>query len=329
MLDALIDTDDVPRRERHDHWRSMMRETFAIDYRFPLGRHDWFRARCSAGDLGPVRLAVISAAGGAAPSAGEARRRPSYSGQADAYEIKYSMSGDRLVMAQDGREADLRPGDFAVSDLTRPASVAGTGTAPTRVISLMVPRALLPLPPATVGRLTAVRMPGRDGTGALVSALLRRIVRDADAYDPAEAVRISAAVLELIAATMTARTGAEPTVTPGSDRGSLLRRVYAYMEENLRDPGLCPRTIAAAHHISLRSLYNLFADEEHTVAEWIRRRRLERCRGDLMDPALLDLPVAAIAVRWGFADAAHFSRLFRAVHGTPPSEFRRLRLQVR
>ncbi|MEO3823297.1 helix-turn-helix domain-containing protein [Actinomadura sp. B10D3] len=35
-----------------------------------------------------------------------------------------------------------------------------------------------------------------------------------------------------------------------------------------------------------------------------------------------DRPVSAIAARWGFADAAAFSRVFRAAYGLPPGEFR-------
>ena len=36
------------------------------------------------------------------------------------------------------------------------------------------------------------------------------------------------------------------------------------------------------------------------------------------------LGVAAIGARWGFQDAAHFSRIFRAANGLSPTEFRRL-----
>ncbi|MET8678043.1 helix-turn-helix transcriptional regulator [Streptomyces sp. NPDC004647] len=58
------------------------------------------------------------------------------------------------------------------------------------------------------------------------------------------------------------------------------------------------------------------------VGNWIRLRRLEQCRRDLHDPALCARPVSAIAVRWGFRDAAHFSRTFRATYGVPPGEYR-------
>jgi AraC-like DNA-binding protein len=60
-----------------------------------------------------------------------------------------------------------------------------------------------------------------------------------------------------------------------------------------------------------------------SVSRWIRTRRLERCRADLRNPALSDLTVTSIALRRGFTDPAHFSRLFRAAFGTTPSQYRR------
>ena len=75
----------------------------------------------------------------------------------------------------------------------------------------------------------------------------------------------------------------------------------------------------AAHALSLRSLHKLFEPHETTVAGWVRRRRLERCRRDLVDPALRSRLVSAIGARWGLANPAHFSRLFRAAYGLSPT----------
>jgi AraC-like DNA-binding protein len=60
------------------------------------------------------------------------------------------------------------------------------------------------------------------------------------------------------------------------------------------------------------------------VAGLIRERRLERCRRDLADPGLAEIPVRAIAFRWGFPDPARFNRVFRREYGIAPGEYRRL-----
>jgi AraC-like DNA-binding protein len=104
----------------------------------------------------------------------------------------------------------------------------------------------------------------------------------------------------------------------------LVRRIHEFAESRLGDPDLSPGAIAAAHHISLRYLHKLFQAEDITVAAWIRTRRLEHCRRDLLDPELAERPVGATAARWGFASPAHFSRAFRAEYGLSPGEYRRV-----
>src|SRR4029077_19054695 len=74
--------------------------------------------------------------------------------------------------------------------------------------------------------------------------------------------------------------------------------------------------------ISVRHLHRLFAAKSCTVAEWIRGRRLERCRTDLSDPHLRDRNITDIALGWGFSDSAHFSHSFKQEFGVSPREFR-------
>ena len=116
---------------------------------------------------------------------------------------------------------------------------------------------------------------------------------------------------------------AVPHRTEPARREVLLGKARAYIEDNLADPGLNPQQIAAAQFISVRQLHALFSQDGTSVAAWIRARRLERCRGDLSDRRHDHLPVGAVAARHGLVDPAHFSRLFKAAYGEPPSEFRR------
>jgi AraC-like DNA-binding protein len=105
--------------------------------------------------------------------------------------------------------------------------------------------------------------------------------------------------------------------------GGLLRaRIRRHIAEHLANPGLGPEAIARAHFISRSYLDRLFRDEPRTVAETIRDGRLERCRQDLADPRLAGRTVLDIALDWGFASAAHFSRAFRARYGMSPRDAR-------
>jgi AraC-like DNA-binding protein len=129
-------------------------------------------------------------------------------------------------------------------------------------------------------------------------------------------------VLDLVTVALAARLDRTATLPPPTRQRALRQRVHAFVEARLGDPGLSPATIAAAHHISVRSLYKLFEAEETSVAGWVRQRRLERCRRDLLDPASAARPVSAVAARWGLVNAAHFSRAFRAAYGLSPVEYR-------
>ncbi|MGH3410277.1 MAG: helix-turn-helix domain-containing protein [Streptosporangiaceae bacterium] len=49
---------------------------------------------------------------------------------------------------------------------------------------------------------------------------------------------------------------------------------------------------------------------------------MEAVRRDLADPLLSGRSAAALAARWCFFDAPHFSRVFRQHYGYPPSRAR-------
>jgi transcriptional regulator GlxA family with amidase domain len=103
---------------------------------------------------------------------------------------------------------------------------------------------------------------------------------------------------------------------------ALLARVQSFALGRLGDPTLTPAALAAAHHISVRTLHRLFRSDNSTVAGWIRHHRLEACRRALLDPALSDRSVQGVAAGWGFTNATHFSRLFKATYGLTATEYR-------
>jgi AraC-like DNA-binding protein len=193
---------------------------------------------------------------------------------------------------------------------------------PFRMLVLVFPHKSLPLSQERIRQLTAVAVSGRYGSGALVPPFLLRLARHLDEYDPASTPRLADNALDLLMTSFAERLECRSAVPAETRRRALLLRIHAFIDARLDDPELDPAGIAAAAHISTRYLYKLFEGEGLTVAGWIRSRRLEHCRRDLLDPALRHQTVSAIAARWGITDPAQFSRQFRMAFGQAPSEYR-------
>ena len=305
---------DEPVRTRLDYWRHVLGGTLGLlDLQAPADPD--FRDRLVAGQLGALHVGDISVhqPGVAHRTLKHVRREPQ-----DVWYIGVQTRG-RAVIEQGGRQARLGPGDMVLLDLARPCRWI---TGPARATALAFPRELLPLRADDVQRTTAVRIPGDEGPGALVSALARQLPGQVDSYGTADAARVGTATIDLVTAALGARMDREGLVPPPVRQRALLLQVTEFVERHLGDPDLSPATIAAAQHISVRYLHKLFRPDGVTVGEWIRQRRLERCRHDLLDPAQRERTVTAIAARWGFTSPAHFSRVFRDAFGVSPSEYR-------
>jgi len=104
-----------------------------------------------------------------------------------------------------------------------------------------------------------------------------------------------------------------------------LKQLQDHALRHLQDEHLSPASIAAANHMSPRYVHQLFGQCGVSVSAWIRQQRLERCREALESPAHRHSAVADIAYAWGFADPAHFARVFRSRYGASPSAWREAR----
>jgi len=238
-------------------------------------------------------------------------------GDAPHFKVSLMLQGSGLLI-QDGREAVLSPGDLAVYDTSRPYSLVFDDDFRTMVV--MFPRHLITLPPDMMGQLTAVRVPGTDGLASVVTPYLTRLADNLDQFHGTTGARLAHSALDLVATVFSHELGLDgPTTDP---HRALMQRIRTHIDRNLASTDLSPASIAAAHYISTRHLHGLFQEQGTTVSTWIRTRRLEQCRRDLTDPVLADRPVAAIAARWGFVDAAHFSRAFKSAFAVAPSEYR-------
>ena len=319
-MSTLIRVDTVAAADRLDFVQDMTSRTWVPMECRAENRRD-YAGQFRATGLGPMQVVVMDIL----PIT--VRRTPQLISQADPDLLKMVLvcGANPCVVEQDGKQAYLSAGEFAIYDTRRPYQVdcGVAGQRRLQMMTFMFPPSLLPVSRSGLRWLSATRIPADVGLGDLTSQFLLQLARNVDCYTPAEAARLSSAALEVLATRLAHELDARDWTTPEAQRHAQLTTIQAFINQHLGDAQLCPASIAAAHHISLRSLQQLFHDEGLTVAGWIRRRRLECCRRDLADPALAHRPVAAVAARWGFASAADFSRAFRGAHGLPPGEYRR------
>jgi AraC-like DNA-binding protein len=314
-VSVLIRVDDEPPQTRLDYFQHVVADNIVpFDLRIDPDRD--LRAQVLTGAVGAVHLTKVSAP----PIEAFRTARLIRVSDPELFKIDLQVRGETVV-TQGDREAELAPGDFTLVNLSRPCRLAER-TDKHEVLAVKFPRTALPLRQNELERLTAVPMSGRSGLGTPICALALHMARHLERYGPTENSRLATALMDLLIVALAERLDRIGSIAPSTRRRALLASVQGFIDRRLGDPQLSPGEIAAAHHISLRYLHKLFEVQGTTVARWIRQRRLERCRRDLLDPAMSHWSVSAIAARWGLTDPAHFSRTFRAAYGFPPSEYR-------
>ena len=317
-MPVICDTSSVPAEDRAELWVTASSELFVPLECSPHDRGS-FSGLLEAGGVGPLALSRLEV------SPHTIRRTAALAADTDGdrYKLSLLLAGRALVV-QDGHEAVLGPGDFALYDCSRPYTIEGTGGF--RMLVCMLPRAVLGLEPARVGRMTATRIRGDGGIAWAVAPFLERLVDLAIRGEVMEAHdRVVESVVDLVESLCVGAIGIDGAAVRAS-RAELLLRARAHAQSRLGDPSLTPGEIASAVHVSKRYLHRIFEDDGSTVSGWIRQRRLEGCRRDLADPSRRGETVTGIGARWGLTNPAHMSRLFRAAYGLSPTEYRRQQL---
>ena len=101
--------------------------------------------------------------------------------------------------------------------------------------------------------------------------------------------------------------------------GGRLDRVVTWLTDHL-DEALDLARLADVACLSPYHFHRIYrAMQGETVAATVRRLRLHRAAGELIDGAL---PVRRIARRAGYRSQAAFTRAFRAAYDTPPARYR-------
>jgi AraC-like DNA-binding protein len=231
----------------------------------------------------------------------------------DVLGFQFVARGVELVREGE-RELALTAGDVVLWDGMQPTEVEIVESFYKR--TLLFPRDHVL---AVCPRLAEVdALPSLDASASarLLVRYMNALALELAQLEPAAAAAAATAALELL------RAAIEPSLPTGraATRAAMRAEISRYVRTRLQDPGLGPASIARAYAMSVRALHALFEDVDTSVAGIVRRERLNRCLEDLQRPN--GGSVTDIAFRWGFCDAAHFSRVFKREFGATPSEVR-------
>lgn len=291
-----------------DEWRHAISRSFA-----PLiihGNDETYFASLRQVEVGDVHLFEMQT------GPHRVERAPSLIGPDSPHYCKLSLQleGESLVM-QDGREALMHPGELVLYVTHRPYELSYD--APQRTLVVQFPQNYVNLSDAQLAEVTARPISRDVGLGRVAVALFEQLADNLDVLHGPHAVSLVRSALDMVVAALTA------TAAPTEGESLLYRQAAAYIEDHLDDVELSPSTIASALYVSVRQLHSRFSEQGHTVAHYVRGRRLAVLRQFLGDPQLAPETVQALGARVGLPDASYVSKTFKAEHGETPSAYRK------
>lgn len=304
---------DVASRLRS--WSEILAEThLAFDVRPTPRTPAIFEALVTRRPIGELMLVDCAAA----PFLGHRSRElvgPAIAGgHDDVLGFQFVLRGAELVR-EGSRELALGPGDIVLWDGLAPTEIEIAEAFCKR--TLLFPRSRVLAVCPRLAQQRAFPALDRSPSARLLVRFMNALALELPHMDPAATGAAESAALELL------RAAVEPALPDdrSAARVAMRAEITRYVRTHLSDPDLGPASIARAYAISIRTLHALFEDADQSVAGLVRTERLSRCLEDLRRRS--GGSVTEIAFRWGFSDAAHFSRVFKRAFGTTPSDVRR------
>lgn len=306
-------TDAVEELARYDLWHS---RPSSFGRLFETRPHEAFETRSTSFGLGGIQI-------GFSTFCSQSWTRTATMARADGVDwltVNVRFAG--------GARGDSDCGDFSVGwggtvlvDLGQPGSHFSERS---DTALLMIPRVLAE---SVLGPVRGLHGAAISPAGsAMLRTYLGQLRQSLHDIPASQGPRMAGVLLDLLAVSLAME--GRPVATTGDGRDAAVRlRAVAAIDARLGSAKLGTALLVRELGVSRSTLYRLFS-AEGGVNAYIRKRRLERVHQLLGQPGAVE-PIAILAERWGFCDAAHFGRLFRETYGMTPGDYRALRRELR
>lgn len=230
------------------------------------------------------------------------------------------LEGELTIKAE-GKLTKVSPG-MIIFGRTSSLQTELNYTTPFKQISIKAPPLIIDPRLISPGSLPPTGIKDSRGIGKIFSSMLVSLTDVFDKMKPHEWRPIELSLTQFLISCVFS-TG-DMTALGGrtANQAAQFSRICRTIETHLGDPQLDTRYLAEREGVSVRYLQKLFACFDNTFSNYVRTRRLERCREDMLNPKFSEQTITEICFRWGFSSSAHFSRLFRQEYSLSPREFR-------
>jgi acetamidase/formamidase/AraC-like DNA-binding protein len=219
-------------------------------------------------------------------------------------------------------ETDLAPGDMAYGRLRGFFRISFTQEF--QQCFVVIPRAVLDARLVSGFEAGPGFMRGESGMGRVFADMLGSVAESIDRLTANQMRPLEVALMEFLAASLAGEIPSGRLRSSTSVQSNILNRICQRIELRLGEHDLSRAAVAQDEGISARYVQKLFENAGETFGHYLRLRRLERCRSELLNPKYKDLSITEICYRAGFNDSAHFSRAFRQQYGQSPRTYRKL-----
>ncbi|MDB5985160.1 MAG: Transcriptional regulator, AraC family [Nevskia sp.] len=230
------------------------------------------------------------------------------------------MEGDATLF-DDNRKIGIEAGDILYGPAGATAGVSLQSNF--RQLLVKIPRQAFRSRLAVPLSMKVGRLSGHSGIGHVFAGLLGSIADTIEHLTVDQIRPIEIALSEFLITSLADEDSSTGMLGATSTQTAILHRISQLIESRLNDPDLSINQIAQDAGVSARYLQKLFESASESFSHYLRTRRLERCRADLINPLYAHLSISDICFRWSFNDAAHFSRAFRDEYGMSPRAYRR------